>query len=620
MVENLGLLSFSHIKYIVFGILIFVSLIAFSYSFFIQGFRSIKEKHFALTLNTEIALLSLLQIFIVEGNDNDNFTVQTVFLTFLFHFFVFFIFFKFPKIFRNILTVLHSLFWFIYSLTQRYVIMFKGKPYYLSDVENAETAKSVASNYSYVPNGSMIFSFILFIIFLVILFTCDCKKNKKFADVFCIFGIIIFTALMIYLPKNNFLLGSLFDIRMYQETVMIKHNGYIGNLYVDFVTKDLKYPNDYDEEKLNEALDKAEDESKYSSDTKAVNVICILDESLYDFNLISSLKLNKDYLEFFHSKEEKDLNNTIKGYTVVSAYGGGTPNSEYEFLVGGNLMFFDQNSYPLAKYIVKPINSVASFYKENGFDTITFHPFTRENWHRDRAYPFLGFDTYLSKKEMIDYINEDGNTLRGVLSDEADFNYIKKLIEEKKDGEKLFIYNVTIANHSGYEENYGDTEITDSLYNSDYFNNYLNLAKRSDRAIKDLCEYVDNLDEPTILCVFGDHIPGSLENITEQTPDFMKASNEKLQFYRTPFIIHTNYDIEEDLVENMSLSYLANIVVSLSGYEKTDEQKLLTYFQNNYPIIHKYEYVDKNGEFVEKDNLSDDLKIWRDLTYKQLLE
>ena len=620
MIENLKVASFIHSVMLVFGILMIVGLIYFSYCLFTQIVRSIKHKHFELNLFTGLSLLSAIQIFVVEGLENDRFYVQTVFLTYLFNLLIFFIIFKFPKVIRNILMIVYSGFWLFYSLTERYVILFRGKPYYISDLENLSTARSVANNYSYAPTLSMLFSFLLFVIFIIILFTCDFRKNSKAKNIFGWILVVLYTTFFIYLPSNTLVLGTIFDVRMYQEILMIHHNGYIGNLYVDFITNELKYPVDYDEEKLDKALESASDLNPYNSDIKAVNVICILEESLYDFNLVADLNLNKDYLEYFHSTEKNDTNNSIKGYSVVSAYGGGTPNSEYEFLVGGNLFFFEQSSYPLAKYILKDTSSLASFYKDNGFKTIAFHPFERINWHRERAYPYLGFDEYISEQDISEYIDNPDNQIRGLLSDEADFNYIKKIIEEKNDGEKLFIYNVTISNHSGYEESFGDNEIQDSNYNLDYFNNYLNLAKLSDRAIKDLCEYIDTLDEPTVLCVFGDHIPGSLENIIEKSPDFMEASNEKLQFYRTPFIIHTNYDIDEDYIDNLSLSYLSNIVVSLSGYEKTKEQKLLSYYLVNYPIIHKYEYVDKDGNFIGRENIDDDLKVWRDLTYRQLLE
>ncbi len=618
MLKNFSIISY-YINLISNGVII-VSFLFFVYTLFLQILNSIKTKNFYLGTFTGISILSVLQVFIMQGTDSDRFLPQVFCLTFLFHFLIFFFIFKISnKIWRNVITIVYSLFWFIYSLTERYVILFKGKPYFLSDLENADTAISVAGNYSYTPNKSMIISFCLFLVFIFILITCDFKENSKKKNFLGYILAVIYFAFIIYLPTNSLLFGDIFDNRMYQELTMAMNNGYLGNLYVDLSSFNLKMPKDYNEEVLENAIEKAEDVSPYKSNTKAINIICVLEESFYDFSIISDLNLNKDYLEFFHSQKEEDLNNTIKGYTVVSAYGGGTPNSEYEFLVGGNLMFFEQNSYPLAKYIERKCPSIASFYKNNDFETVVFHPYFKNNWHRDRAYPLLGFDSYIAGEDILDYINTDGNKLRGILTDEADFNYIKKLID-KKDSDKIFVYNVTIQNHSGYEEGFGDNEITESNYNLDYFNNYLNLAKKSDRSIKDLCKYVDSLEEPTLLLVFGDHIPGTLEKVFSKTPDFLPASEEKLQFYRTPFILHTNYDIEEDFIENISLSYLSNLVVGLSGYEKTQEQKLLSQYMLKYPIIHKYEYVDEDGNYFEAKDLNSELKIWRDLTYKQLLD
>lgn len=36
---------------------------------------------------------------------------------------------------------------------------------------------------------------------------------------------------------------------------------------------------------------------------------------------------------------------------------------------------------------------------------------------------------------------------------------------------------------------------------------YLSLIKKSDTALQELIEYYSQVDEPTIICIFGDHQP-----------------------------------------------------------------------------------------------------------------
>lgn len=60
-----------------------------------------------------------------------------------------------------------------------------------------------------------------------------------------------------------------------------------------------------------------------------------MNESFADFEHIAQFKTNKDYLPNYHKLQEE----SISGYVSVSAYGGYSCNSEYEFLTGNTLGF-----------------------------------------------------------------------------------------------------------------------------------------------------------------------------------------------------------------------------------------------------------------------------------------
>ena len=51
----------------------------------------------------------------------------------------------------------------------------------------------------------------------------------------------------------------------------------------------------------------------------------------------------EDGMPFIHSLEE----NTVKGSLLVSVAGGGTANTEYEFLTGNSLYMFPAGSCPM---------------------------------------------------------------------------------------------------------------------------------------------------------------------------------------------------------------------------------------------------------------------------------
>ena len=47
-------------------------------------------------------------------------------------------------------------------------------------------------------------------------------------------------------------------------------------------------------------------------------------------------------------------------------------------------------------------------------------------------------------------------------------------------------------------------------------NRYLSLVKRSDEAFQELVDYFSNVSEPTILCMFGDHLPSIEDGFYEE--------------------------------------------------------------------------------------------------------
>ena len=94
------------------------------------------------------------------------------------------------------------------------------------------------------------------------------------------------------------------------------------------------------------------------------NVIVIMNEAFSDLSVIQSFETNEDYLPFFRSLTE----NTIKGQMVASIKGGGTCNTEFEFLTSSSQAFLpasfssDQLSQETST-MVPPENSMNSLLR-----------------------------------------------------------------------------------------------------------------------------------------------------------------------------------------------------------------------------------------------------------------
>lgn len=137
---------------------------------------------------------------------------------------------------------------------------------------------------------------------------------------------------------------------------------------------------------------------------------------------------------------------------------------------------------------------------------VAMHPYKGSGYKRNKVYPFLGFDKFYDLSEF-----NNAKVIRNHVSDEGNFDKIIEVYEQnrKKDKKPFFLFDVTMQNHSSYDrkwDNLSDDISTIKDYGDDV-NIYLNLVKASDDAFKKLVEYFSNVDEPTMIIMFGDHQP-----------------------------------------------------------------------------------------------------------------
>ena len=120
----------------------------------------------------------------------------------------------------------------------------------------------------------------------------------------------------------------------------------------------------------------------------------------------------------------------------------------------------------------------------------------------------MGFDEFLDENAF-----EGAQILRAYVDDQGDYEKLVQLVEEKDDPEeKLFIFNVTMQNHSSYAQGWNNLEKTVTLPDvqkaaDTTAEQYLSLIRASDDALRDLIEHYSQSEEPTMVVFFGDHQP-----------------------------------------------------------------------------------------------------------------
>lgn len=364
---------------------------------------------------------------------------------------------------------------------------------------------------------------------------------------------------------------------------------------------------------------------------QAPNVICIMNETFSDLRVLGQLSTNQDYMPFTRSLTK----NTIKGNLYMPVTGAGTSNSEFEFLTGNTMAFLAAGSNAYELYIKSQLPSLAYTLAAQNYSRTALHVYYRTSWQRDVNYPLLGFERYDSIESFIDNdaideyrngnksfsdfedaVNEqypgENVLLRRFVSDRFDYKLLEQMYEERDPSKPFFIFNVTMQNHGSYDSAYENFDQKIKLTSTEEYypaaNRYLSLIYESDQAFKELVEYFSNVDEPTIICMFGDHQPNIETEFVESLlgsdiSDLSTEDNQKR--FVTPFVIWANYNIEEGYVDKMSANYLSTLLLQVADLKTTKYNDYLSALYRYVPVIDSNGYITADDEYYTFDETSE---------------
>jgi phosphoglycerol transferase MdoB-like AlkP superfamily enzyme len=378
--------------------------------------------------------------------------------------------------------------------------------------------------------------------------------------------------------------------------------GMLYNLAHGIVCDGIREPEGYNREEM------AADELKDSEITDAPNLIMVMDESFSDPQQIADITTNKPIMPFYNSLTE----NTLKGNAVVSVYGGGTCNSEFEFLTGLSMADLPDGSYPYMQYVKNTVPTLVSDFSSEIYDKIYVHPYYGVNYNRSKIYSLLGFDSF----EDIEDFDEDAETFRGYISDDAAFDKVIQNFENKPEGKKSLQFIVTIQNHSPYTENPGDitAEVKAKELNDHDLNSYLTLLNKSDKALEKLVNYFKSVDEPTAIVFFGDHraMIAALNNSLKE------LDNVELAQHEVPFMIWTNYPSSSGTADTIGMNYLSLVVKEQLGLPLNSFDNARKRLMQSYPVRTRRVTQDSNGQSCSsEDGVTNE---YRSLSYYHLFD
>lgn len=519
---------------------------------------------------------------------------------------------------------------FLFDIANYYVWVFRGCPILAADLQSLTTAVNVANNFSYTLDLTGVWGVVYILSFVAMLLSLKGYKGVRRKQRFLVAVASLGCAALFYgvFLQTDYAARHV-EQHMWNPQGTYAKNGNALSFVLSWSSTRVEKPKNYSPEA---AAKIAEDyPSDRLSDTDSAgsispNIIAIMNEAFADLNYNNTLGLSEDYLPFLHSLKE----NTVKGQLFVSIQGANTANSEFEFLTGDTMNFLPYRCIPYNEYIDSVTPSMAHTLKAQGYAGVNaYHPFEASGWSRSTAYPALGFEHFYDREYYR--ANNHSQLVRNYISDKADFQQIIDDYEASKAQSKkpFYLFNVTMQNHGAYTGKRGlvDAKITikdEALYNFEA-EQYVNLAKLSDDAFRMLVEYFKQVEEPTIIVMFGDHQPPISNSFysTQFGKDVGKLPiDKKADWYSTPYVIWANYDIEEKELD-MSANYLSSYVLNLAGAKLTGYNKFLLKLQEELPVISAVCYKDKDGKVYandEKSKYSELLHSYQILQYNQLFD
>lgn len=500
-----------------------------------------------------------------------------------------------------------------------FVMNFRGTPITPADIYALGTAMDVADHYVLSYDKPAIVATVVLLGLCVAACKLDTYKifqwKKRLIAVAVV--AVITVANSFFMTRTDFLQTKGISVNFWNQKKGYLKNGYILSFLMNIQYTIVSQPEGYSPEKVNDIADEYKvTTGKNKTLKQKPNVVVIMNETFSDLNVVNKIKTNKEVMPFISSLKE----NTIKGDMLVSVFGGGTSNSEYEFLTGNSVSTLPLNGNAYTQFVKHEVPSLASQLKEQGYDTIAFHPYKAHGWNRDTVYPLLGFDQFLDETAM----NPNGEKFRGWYSDAEDYNKIIETFEKKEENQPLFMFNVTIQNHGGYliaDKNFKEEiEITDEKATATA-NRYLSLIHESDRAFERIVNYFKNQEEPTIVVMFGDHQPKLEDDFYELLygKSLSSLSLEELQKkYTVPFLIWANYDIDEkEGISNVSANYLSSMMLEQTNLKLSPYNEFLLNLQKTIPAINANGYVDADGK---NHSLEDDTEYTKLIEQYQYLQ
>lgn len=480
-----------------------------------------------------------------------------------------------------------------FGVAQYFLLLFKGVPVMPTDLLSLETAGAVAGGYEYILTSKVIVA-------LCFVGMCVCalsyiapkKAESKRIRIVNVVVNLALGAVLTFYGVYTFDTVKLFQVLevaydRWTPIVTYKTIGFVPSFIEVAQDLAIAVPEGYDaqetesliadlsvefDKELGTTPDRQAAEEQFQELKPAI--VVVMNETFTDMSIYDEIReAGYDGPQYY-----KSLPDTLqRGTLMVPALGGGTANTEFEFLTGNSTAFIGVGKYSYQLYDLSTSDSLAKQLEDCGYSATAMHPQNPINWKRSTAYKQLGFGEFLSQDDFA-----DAPFYHAGATDASTYDKILELL--KQDSSPQFIFDVTMQNHGGYgygtvpEEdvvNLNVAGVEDSNQLAE-LGIYLACINRSDSDLEYFIEQLKTLERPVVLLFFGDHQPNVSTNLEYALNVNADPLEKEIKKYESTYMIWANYEVAGDSIGVMretSSSKLAAEVLYRIGAPLSDRQK-----------------------------------------------
>ncbi|MGN8151808.1 LTA synthase family protein [Agrobacterium sp. 22094] len=379
---------------------------------------------------------------------------------------------------------------------------------------------------------------------------------------------------------------------MWDQKENYRHNGFLMAFAFNIPMAKVTAPYGYGEATI---ADIASDSSAFAvNHSRRPDVIMIMSESLWDPTRLENVTFSKDPMPRIRAMQS--------GHVFSPEFGGMTANVEFEALTGFSNAFLPYGSIPYQQYVRRPVPSLATFFRSEGYSAVAVHPFQEWFWNRREVYKHFGFEEFRSE-ETLPPMEKRG----AFASDAALTNEIIQTVDAAE--KPQFLFAVTLQGHGPYEANrYAEKAVSVSGDFSDNARDalatYAQGVSEADDSFAKLIAWAKGRERETVIVLFGDHLPPLGQAFVESgyMPGMVATRRAPLATmkteHETPLVVWSSKAGLQNRIGTISPSLLPYHILKTAGFDDPFYTGVLGEVHASYSVIDRHMLMQRNGSGV----------------------